>query len=93
MSIIIRVELAKPGRWIGDDQIYNVIVTSHAFTIIFFMVMPILIGAFGNWIIPIIIRAPDMAYPRINNLSYLFLLCALGCLRGGILIEPGIGTG
>lgn len=93
LRIIIRLELGQAGSLIGDDQIYNVVVTAHAFIMIFFIVMPILIGAFGNWIIPLIIRAPDIAYPRINNLSYLFLVCGLGCLWGGILFEPGIGTG
>jgi cytochrome c oxidase subunit 1 len=55
---------------LSDEHLYNVIVTAHAFIIIFFIVMPISIGGFGNWLIPLMLGVADMAFPRINNLSF-----------------------
>ena len=74
-AYIIRWQLAWPETsipgWgpIGPDQ-YNATVTMHGTVMVFFVAMPFLLGGFGNYLIPIMVGADDMAFPRLNAMSF-----------------------
>ena len=71
-SFLMRTELSMQGYVIVQDNLhdYNVWITAHGILMVFFMVMPILIGGMGNIIVPVQLAAPDMVFPRLNNISF-----------------------
>jgi len=72
LAVFIRVELAQPGTQYFGEQRYNELFTMHGTTMIFLFIIPILAG-FGNYIVPLQIGALDMAFPRVNALSFWML--------------------
>jgi cytochrome c oxidase subunit I len=78
-ALIIRIQLMHSHNNFVSPQVFNRMFTMHGTTMIFFVVMPVLFG-FANYLVPLMIGARDMAFPRLNAFS--FWLSALG----GILL-------
>lgn len=94
ISIIIRLELVHSGSLLLiNNHLFNSIVSAHAIMIIFLAVMPAIIGSFGNYFLPISLGAVDIAFPRLNNVSFWFLVPAIVLIASSMLIESGAGTG
>ena len=70
-------------------EFYNKLFTMHATIMIFFVIIPILTGAFGNFLIPLMIGARDMAFPRLNMLSYWFMWPAFVIITYSFFVEGG----
>ena len=94
-SIAMRIELSSPGLLIfkNAEQAYNISISAHGLIMIFYFVMPVLIGAAGNWLIPVLLGVVDMNYPRMNNFSFWILVPALFLLVSSSLIEGGAACG
>ncbi len=87
MAMVIRAELFMPGLQVVDPQFFNSMTTLHGLIMVFGAVMPAAVGL-ANWMIPIMIGAPDMALPRLNNWSF-WLLPFAGTLLVTTLFLPG----
>jgi cytochrome c oxidase subunit 1 len=68
-ALLMRLQLAQAESTLIDGQTYNGLVTMHGTTMVFLFVMPIIAG-FGNYLVPLMIGARDMAFPRLNALSF-----------------------
>jgi cytochrome c oxidase subunit I len=68
-ALLMRVQLAVPNNHFVSPQVFNRLFTMHGTTMVFFVGMPILFG-FGNYLIPLMIGARDMAFPRLNAFSF-----------------------
>ncbi len=89
MAMVIRAELFQPGLQLVEPGFFNQMTTMHALIMVFGAVMPATVGL-ANWMIPIMIGAPDMALPRMNNWSFWILPFAFSMLLL-TLVMPGGG--
>jgi cytochrome c oxidase subunit 1 len=87
-AMIIRAELFQPGLQIVEPEFFNQMTTMHGLVMVFGAIMPSFVGL-ANWLIPMMIGAPDMALPRMNNLSFWILPPTFLLLASTLFMEGG----
>ena len=93
MAFVIRAELFQPGMQLVEPGFFNQMTTMHGLIMVFGAVMPGFVGL-ANWQIPMMIGAPDMALPRMNNWSFWILPFAFTMLLSTLFMDggaPGFG--
>ncbi len=70
MAVLMRTELATPDSDFLSPELYNAFLTNHGTIMIFLWIVPAAIGGFGNYLIPLMIGARDMAFPKLNALAF-----------------------
>ncbi|MFP4561165.1 MAG: cytochrome c oxidase subunit I [Thiohalorhabdus sp.] len=88
MALVIRTELFQPGMQVVDPMFFNQMTTMHGLIMIFGAIMPAFVGL-ANWQVPLMVGAPDMALPRMNNLSFWILPFAFLLLLATLFMEGG----
>ena len=97
-AMVIRAQLAFPRSSLVDPQAYDQLFTMHGVTMIFLAAVPLLVG-FMNYLVPLMIGAPDVAFPRLNALSFwlslfggvlvYFSIAATGIVSSGVTADAG----
>ncbi len=94
MAYVFRMQLAFPGMPVpGFGMVspgeYNALVTNHGTIMIFWVAMPVLLAAFGNFLIPLMIGADDMVFPKINRLSFQVFFVSTIVILASLVVEGG----
>ncbi|MCZ6507924.1 MAG: cytochrome c oxidase subunit I [Acidobacteria bacterium] len=92
MAVLIRLELATPAGDLVTADTYNRLFTMHGVLMIFFFLIPAIPGVLGNFLLPIMIGAKDMAFPKINLLSW-YVYVAGGLFAAWSMLHGGVDTG
>ncbi|MGH2542023.1 MAG: cytochrome c oxidase subunit I, partial [Ardenticatenaceae bacterium] len=91
-ATVMRLELLTPAGDLVESDTYNKLFTVHGLVMIFFFLVPSIPAVLGNFLIPLMIGARDLAFPRLNLLSwYVYLLAAV--MFTWVLLTGGIDTG
>ncbi|HWX93945.1 MAG TPA: cytochrome c oxidase subunit I [Terriglobales bacterium] len=91
-ALLVRLELLTPAGDLVQADTYNKLFTMHGQVMVFFFLIPVIPAVLGNFLIPIMIGAKDLAFPRINLLSW-YLYVIGGCLMAYTILAGGVDTG
>src|SRR5471032_3016655 len=91
-AVVIRLELATPVGDLVSDETYNKLFTVHGIMMVFFFLIPSIPSVLGNFLVPLMIGAKDLAFPRINLLSW-YLYAIAGMLYLHCMLTGGVDTG
>ncbi|MDX9858579.1 MAG: cytochrome c oxidase subunit I [candidate division Zixibacteria bacterium] len=92
LAVVLRTELFRPERILMDADTYNQFFTLHGAIMIFLFIIPSIPAALGNFLLPLMIGAKDVAFPRLNLASwYVYVFGALFCLYS--IVSGGVDTG
>ena len=90
-ALLVRTELAAPGRTIMEADTYNMMFSLHGTTMVFLWIIPVMAG-FGNYFLPLMVGAKDMSFPRLNALSYWLYLPAGLLIYAGFLMRGDVAA-
>jgi len=91
-AVLIRLELATPAGDLVSDETYNKLFTMHGVMMVFFFLIPAIPAVLGNFLVPIMIGAKDLAFPKLNLASwYIYMVGGMFTLYA--LISGGVDTG
>src|SRR3989440_1773848 len=91
-AMLIRLELLTPQGDLVSADTYNKIFTAHGMIMVFFFLIPVVPAILGNFLVPLMIGAKDLAFPRINLLSW-YLYIVAGGMMIHVLLNGGVDTG
>jgi cytochrome c oxidase subunit I+III len=92
-ALLMRTQLAQANKKVVSPETYDQLMTMHGITMIFFFIIPMTTGAFGNYLVPLMIGARDMAFPRLNALSFWIFLGAGVFMYSSFLVGQAPNAG
>ncbi len=94
LGVLMRLELLNPGRDLIDPQTYNQVFTLHGVIMIFLFIIPSIPAVFGNFALPLLLGTDDVAFPRLNLISWwLYVVGAIFALSTLVVGDGPADTG